>query len=53
MMFVCIARDSGGEGGVVCVFQTLKALCDLHYISSHHTHERINLLDMLKLELNH
>ena len=23
------ARDSGGEDGVVCLSQTLKALCDL------------------------
>ena len=38
MMFVCIARDSGGVGSVACLSQTLKALCDFRCIHSHHTH---------------
>ena len=27
-----------GEGGVACVSQTLKALCNLHLMHSHYTH---------------
>ena len=42
MMFVCIARDSGGGGGVACLPQTLKALCDFRGIHSHHTHGQIH-----------
>lgn len=35
-------RDSGGEDGWSCLFQTFKVLCDLHQISSHNTHRQIH-----------
>ncbi len=32
------ARDSGGEVGISYLLQTVRELCDLHRMHSHHTH---------------
>ena len=45
------ARDSGGGGGVACLPQCLKALCDFRGIHLHHTHV-INYRLLLRVGLH-
>ena len=48
---LCVIRlsDSGGGGGVVCLSQTLKALCAFVNLHSHDTHNEHNIPLLLLL----